>query len=218
MNNLKILITKLSTTTRTALEKSANFCITQQNYEIEIEHLFYELLNQDQKNDLIILLEKYKISKDGLLDDIKETISQLPKGNSRTPIFAKSIVRLLEQAWLLASAEKNPVIRSGHLLVALLTAPDLYQIAIRASSLFDLFPIDTMKHKFLDICVKSAEQQSETDNVQSQNGEQASTDGNSETAAPKTPKMGGLTLSLVVSLKSVSCWIFSCVVVRTTLF
>ena len=170
MNNLKILITKLSTTTRTALEKSANFCITQQNYEIEIEHLFYELLNQDQKNDLIILLEKYKISKDGLLDDIKETISQLPKGNSRTPIFAKSIVRLLEQAWLLASAEKNPVIRSGHLLVALLTAPDLYQIAIRASSLFDLFPIDTMKHKFLDICVKSAEQQSETDNVQSQNG------------------------------------------------
>ena len=38
MNNLKILITKLSTTTRTALEKSANFCITQQNYEIEIEH------------------------------------------------------------------------------------------------------------------------------------------------------------------------------------
>ena len=196
MNNLKILITKLSTTTRTALEKSANFCITQQNYEIEIEHLFYELLNQDQKNDLIILLEKYKISKDGLLDDIKETISQLPKGNSRTPIFAKSIVRLLEQAWLLASAEKNPVIRSGHLLVALLTAPDLYQIAIRASSLFDLFPIDTMKHKFLDICVKSAEQQSETDNVQSQNGEKASTDGNSETAAPKTPALDQYTINL----------------------
>ena len=196
MNNLKILITKLSTTTRTALEKSANFCITQQNYEIEIEHLFYELLNQDQKNDLIILLEKYKISKDGLLDDIKETISQLPKGNSRTPIFAKSIVRLLEQAWLLASAEKNPVIRSGHLLVALLTAPDLYQIAIRASSLFDLFPIDTMKHKFLDICVKSAEQQSETDNIQSQNGEQASTDGNSETAAPKTPALDQYTINL----------------------
>ena len=196
MNNSKILITKLSTTTRAALEKSANFCITQQNYEIEIEHLFYELLNQDQKNDLIILLEKYKISKDGLLDDIKETISQLPKGNSRTPIFAKSIVRLLEQAWLLASAEKNPVIRSGHLLVALLTAPDLYQIAIRASSLFDLFPIDTMKHKFLDICVKSAEQQSETDNVQSQNGEQASTDGNSETAAPKTPALDQYTINL----------------------
>ena len=93
MNNLKILITKLSTTTRTALEKSANFCINQQNYEIEIEHLLYELLNQAEKNDLLLLLEKYKVSKDGLVDDLKETISQLPKGNARTPIFAKSIVR-----------------------------------------------------------------------------------------------------------------------------
>ncbi|MCP5843059.1 hypothetical protein NL296_27800, partial [Klebsiella pneumoniae] len=61
-----------------------------------------------------------------------------------------------------ASAEQNPVIRSGHLLVALLTAPDLYQIATRASSLFDLLPIDSMKHKFLEICEKSVEQQDET--------------------------------------------------------
>ena len=45
MSNLKILITKLSFPTRTALEKSANFCIKLQNYEIEIEHLFIELLN-----------------------------------------------------------------------------------------------------------------------------------------------------------------------------
>lgn len=40
MSNLKILITKLSTVARTALEKSANACVIQQNYEIEIEHLF----------------------------------------------------------------------------------------------------------------------------------------------------------------------------------
>lgn len=162
MSSLKILITKLSTVARTALEKSANACVLQQNYEIEIEHLFLELLNQPLENDLKILLKKYKISADALADDLKETISQLPKGNTRTPIFAKSIVRLFEQAWLLASAEQNPVIRSGHLLVALLTAPDLYQIATRASSLFDLLPIDSMKHKFLEICEKSVEQQEET--------------------------------------------------------
>lgn len=157
MNNLKILINKLSSHARTALEKSANACINQQNYEIEIEHFFLELLTQYHKNDLSLLLDKYKILKDDLIHDLKESVSHLPKGNSRTPIFAKSIIRLLEQAWLLASAEQNPQIRSGHLLVALLTAPDLYQIAVRASSLFDLFPIDTMKHKFLDVCVKSVE-------------------------------------------------------------
>lgn len=161
MNNLKILITKLSSCARIALEKSANTCISQQNYEIEIEHFFLELLQNTAKNDLQLLLEKYKISTDGLIADLKQSISQLPKGNARTPIFAKSIVRLLEQAWLLASAEKKPLIRSGHLLVALLTASDLYQIAARASSLFELFPIDTMKHKFLEVCSYSIEQESE---------------------------------------------------------
>lgn len=52
MSNLKILITKLSSNSRTALEKSANSCILLQNFEIEIEHLFLELLNQSSNNDL----------------------------------------------------------------------------------------------------------------------------------------------------------------------
>lgn len=157
MTDLKVLIKKLSIPSRTSLEQSANLCVNHHNFEIEIEHLFVKLLEQQPSNDIEILLNKYNISKDTLLSDLFTCISQLPKGNTRTPIFSKSIVQLLEQAWLLASAEQNPVIRSGHLLVALLTASDLYQVAIRASNLFDLFPIDTMKHKFLDICIKSSE-------------------------------------------------------------
>ena len=74
------------------------------------------------------------------------------------PYFAKSIIQLLEQAWLLASADQNPVIRSGHLLVALLISPELYQMALRASSLFSQFPVDSMKHQFLEYCQKSIEQ------------------------------------------------------------
>ncbi|WP_089606289.1 type VI secretion system ATPase TssH [Acinetobacter piscicola] len=157
MTDLKVLIKKLSIHSRTSLEQSANLCVNHHNFEIEVEHLFVKLLEQQPNNDIEILLNKYNISKDVLFSDLLECISKLPKGNTRTPIFSKSIVQLLEQAWLLASAEKNPMIRSSHLLVALLTASDLYQIAIRASNLFDLFPIDTMKHKFLDICIKSSE-------------------------------------------------------------
>ncbi|WP_166169945.1 type VI secretion system ATPase TssH [Acinetobacter sp. SA01] len=161
MNNLKILITKLSSCARLALEKSANTCIAQRNYEIEIEHIFLEILYNQENNDIQLLLENYKISRLELMDDLKKSIAQLPKGNTRTPIFAKSIIRLLEQAWLLASAEQKTLIRTSHLLVALLTAPDLYQIAIRASSLFELLPIDHMKHNFLNECTQSIEQQYE---------------------------------------------------------
>lgn len=193
MSNLKVLITKLSPPTRTALEKSANFCINQLNYEIEIEHLFVELLNQNTANDLHILLKKNNISPDALIADLKETISSLPKGNTRTPIFAKSIVRLFEQAWLLASAEQTPLIRSSHLLIALLTAPDLQQIAFRASSLFELFPIDTMKHKFLDICGKSSEQP-QTENTITSSAEP--TDTPSTITAAKTPALDQYTINL----------------------
>lgn len=157
MSNLKILITKLSGHARLCLEKSANSCIKNQNYEIEIEHFFLELLQQNELNDIKFLLKKYKIDEDNLINELRLSIQQLNKGNSRTPIFAKSIIRVLEQAWLLASAEKNPMIRSGHLLVALLTAPHLYQVAIRASALFELFPIDSMKYQFLEHCKQSIE-------------------------------------------------------------
>lgn len=156
VNSLKVLITKLSAPTRAALEKSANYCISQQNFEIEIEHLFCELL-RDTSIDLHLLLTKSKVSSNALLNDIHQSISGLPKGNTRTPIFATSIIRLLEQAWLIASADQNPIIRSSHLLIALLTADDLYQIAIRASKLFQNIPIDTIKHTFIEVCKGSTE-------------------------------------------------------------
>lgn len=191
MNNLKILITKLSDHARLCLEKSANTCINQQNYEIEIEHFFLELLSHNQLNDVQLLLKNYKLSKEALLDDLNESLFQLNKGNSRTPIFATSIIRLLEQAWLLASAEKEPVIRSGHLLVALLTASDLSQIALHSSSIFELVPIDTMKHHFLDLCQDSIE------NVSAQLiTSQPVAHQNAETTAKKTPALDQYTINL----------------------
>jgi type VI secretion system protein VasG len=194
MNNLKVLVKKLSNSSRTSLESSANSCISNQNYEIEIEHFLLELLNKSSNNDLNILLNFYKISIEMLLHDLSETISQLPKGNTRTPIFSKSIIRLLEQAWLLACADKDPIIRSSHLLVALLTAPDLYQVAIRASSLFDSFPIDTMKHKFLEICKNSDEVEVIQTNITNDEQEQNLLEG--APLAIKTPALDQYTINL----------------------
>ncbi len=197
MNNLKILITKLSAQSRLSLEKSANTCISQQNYEIEIEHFLLELLVQKNGNDIQILINKYNIPKDDLVRDLTESIALLPKGNTRTPIFAKSIVRLLEQAWLLASAEQDPIIRSGHLITALLTAQDLYQIAARASSLFDLFPIDTIKHTFIDLCQSSSENQYQP---QQQKKGPSSEDHHAATAV-KTPALDQYTINLTEKAK-----------------
>ena len=199
MNNLKILITKLSAQSRLSLEKSANTCISQQNYEIEIEHFLLELL-QKNDNDIQILINKYNIPKDDLVRDLTESIALLPKGNTRTPIFAKSIVRLLEQAWLLASAEQDPIIRSGHLITALLTAQDLYQIAARASSLFDLFPIDTIKHTFIDLCQSSSENQHQP--LQQKKGPSTAEADPDAATAVKTPALDQYTINLTEKAKN----------------
>ena len=197
MNNLTTLITKLSSCARMALEKSANSCMAQQNYEIEIEHIFLEILHNDAAHDIQLLLENYKISRHELIHDLKTSIAQLPKGNTRTPIFAKSIVRLLEQAWLLASTAQKPQIRTGHLLVALLTTADLYQIAVRASCLFELFPIHQMKHTCLEICTPSIEHVWEQNSVYP---DTIKTEQLSE-QRPKTPALDQYTIDLTEKAK-----------------
>ncbi|WOE40590.1 type VI secretion system ATPase TssH [Acinetobacter chinensis] len=197
MINTATLISKLSIDSRFALEKAANLCISLQNYEIEIEHLLLELITQPQNTDFKVILNKYKISASQFQLDLMNSVNELPKGNVRTPIFSSSIIHLLKQAWLLASAESDSVIRSSHLLVALLTATDLYQMAIRASHIFDLFPIDSLKHKFNDICKSS-------DEFQSIN-QSASSDLKSENEPPqelKTPALNQYTVNLTEKAKN----------------
>jgi type VI secretion system protein VasG len=200
MSNLKTLIKKLSFSARSALEKSANTCIMQQNFEIEIEHFFLEMLNQPKINDLEILRKKYKIPLNDFIQDLKNSIQQLPKGNNRTPIFAKSIVQLLEQAWLLASTDQNSIIRTSHLLIALLTAPDLYQIAVRASGYFDLFPIDTLKHKSLEFCSDSVEHIYEKTPIDTQETDEITL--NSVNISSQTPALDQYTINLTEKAKS----------------
>ncbi|AXY57336.1 type VI secretion system ATPase TssH [Acinetobacter chinensis] len=197
MINTATLISKLSIDSRFALEKAANLCINLQNYEIEIEHLLLELITQPQNTDFKVILNKYKISASQLQQDLMNSVNELPKGNVRTPIFSSSIIHLLKQAWLLASAESDSVIRSSHLLVALLTATDLYQMAIRAAHIFDLFPIDSLKHKFNDICKSS-------DEFQSIN-QSASSDLTPENKPPqelKTPALNQYTVNLTEKAKN----------------
>lgn len=157
MTNLKVLIQKLSPCSRLALEQSASLCLARMHHQIEIEHFFIELFKQ-QNNDLAQLCQRFQVDVNALIRDMEKQLEQLARGNQQTPVFSLSVMRLLEQAWLLASIESaSHRIRSGHLLVALLTVPELYQLALRGSSWFEYFPIDSIKHKLDDYCAKSDE-------------------------------------------------------------
>ena len=158
MNHLKFLIQKLSPPTHQALKNAINYSINQMNNIIDIEHLFLELLTQKSKNDLYIILENNHINIDQIIYDLKKSNISLPQEVTQSPIFSQTIIQLFEHAWLLASTESSPLIRSGHLLIALFTILDLSTITLRISKQFELLSINAIQHKFLDLCIKSSEQ------------------------------------------------------------
>ncbi|MGC5124265.1 hypothetical protein ACPXBE_25700, partial [Escherichia coli] len=87
-------------------------------------------------SDVTLVLRASRVDAHALRADVERELQRLKIGNTRTPVFSKHLIDLLEQAWLIASLDSRiGRIRSGHLLLALLTAPDLAQFAERMSPL-----------------------------------------------------------------------------------
>ncbi|RJF95845.1 type VI secretion system ATPase TssH [Noviherbaspirillum saxi] len=150
--NLKVLIGKLNGHCKKAAEQAISLCVSRGHYEVELEHLFLALLG-DRQSDLFLLSLHDGVDPELLERGLLSEVARLKTGNTRTPVFSAQLPLLLEHAWLLASLESNAgSIRSGHLLIALLTEPTLAQLAPRMSPLFQDYRIDDLKHKFDDIC------------------------------------------------------------------
>ena len=155
--SLKTLISKLNGTCRQATERAASLCLSRGNYEVDLEHLLIALL-ENPGADLPFIGKRCGISPTGLERELMQEIDRFKTGNSRTPVFSTHIVKLFEQAWLIASLDARlPRIRSGHLLLALLTEPELSQLAFRGSKLLAKVRLDELKHNFDKMTEGSAE-------------------------------------------------------------
>ena len=72
---LKTLISKLNDTARAATERAANLCMSQGHYEVDVEHLFFALLEQP-KADFSIISRKFGISTSSLQSDLQSELSR----------------------------------------------------------------------------------------------------------------------------------------------
>ncbi|PJK01115.1 type VI secretion system ATPase TssH [Lysobacteraceae bacterium NML91-0213] len=155
--SLKKLIEKLDTTCRQAAERAANLCMARGHYEVDLEHLFLALLEQPQ-SDFVLIARRSGISPDILQRDLDAEMGRFRSGNTRTPVFSQHLPTLFEHAWLIASLDSGTTrIRSGHLLLALLTEPGLSQLALRGSKEFARFKRDELKHNFAALTEGSQE-------------------------------------------------------------
>ncbi|WP_347555811.1 type VI secretion system ATPase TssH [Robbsia sp. KACC 23696] len=206
---LKVLIEKLDATTRSAAEKAASECLARGHFEVDLEHLFIALLD-DPLSDVSVVTKSCGIAADALRADFERSLEDLRTGNTRTPVFSAQLPNLFEQGWLIASLDGHSArIRSGHLLLALLTAADLRQIAQRMSPRFDKVRLEDLKHRFDDITAGSAETPVSTGGADHDaatngaNGANASNDAAPAAAAKsKTPALDTYTNDLTAQARA----------------
>ncbi len=136
--NLKSLIGRLNDTCRNAFEGAAGLCLSRGNYDIEIEHILAKILENDD-TDLHKIAHQYNVNVDRLTKDVETSLNRLKTGNTGRPDISPRIPDLIQDAWLLASVNYGAgKIRSGHLILTLLTNDRFARIAQDISKEFVL--------------------------------------------------------------------------------
>src|ERR1044071_7732933 len=126
--NLKGLIAKLNDTNRAALEGAAGLCLARTHYDIEIEHFLLKLLDASG-SDAARILHQFSVDTSRLQKELERNLDKLKSGNARTPVFSPTLVKALTEAWTIGSLDfGSEEIRSGHVLLVLLSDPELSRI------------------------------------------------------------------------------------------
>ncbi|MES2300172.1 MAG: type VI secretion system ATPase TssH [Pseudomonadota bacterium] len=193
---LKTLIGKLNDTSRLAFTRAAGICVGLGQFEVDLEHVFLALTEQPG-SDFAVIARHDGVNLGQLETHLRAELARLQTGNTRTPVFSARLPKLLENAWLIASldgaSDGRCAIRSAHLLQALLTEPELAQLAQRASPLFAQFGLDDIKHRLDKVTAGSQEAPPAQACVAAAPG---GADPVGELGAPKTPALDQFTSNL----------------------
>lgn len=157
VSNLKSLIGKLNTACRKSLESAAGLCLAHTHYDVELEHFFLKLLDI-QNTDIHKILAHFEINESHLIRDLTDVMETFKTGNARTPALSPRIPAMVKEAWLFASIEFSaPAVRSGHILLALLSGRESARSLYEDSSLFKKISLETLKTSFFDLTSGSVE-------------------------------------------------------------
>jgi type VI secretion system protein VasG len=155
--NLKSLIGRLNDTCRQVLEGAAALCLSRTNYDVEPEHFLLKL-SEAADTDFASILRHYEVDASRLSRDITRALDRLKTGNARMPSLSPRLPRWVQDAWLIASIDLGATrVRSGHLLLALLSTDDLARLAREISPEFARISVESLREKFAEITHGSIE-------------------------------------------------------------
>jgi len=157
--NLHTLVARLDPACKTAMEAAAGLCLSRGHYDVDIEHLFIKLLEIPQ-GDLGYILRQFDIPQTRLEQALQQALDTFKRGNTRTPALSIQLPQWLAAGWMMASIEFGEArIRSGHLLLALLTNDELRRLAGPWLKTLSSINIETLRQTFHAIVAASAESQ-----------------------------------------------------------
>ena len=155
--NLKSLIGKVDEATRNALEAAAGLCVSRTHYDIEIEHFLLKALDSSD-NDVAFILKQYGVDRSRLTSELQRSLDRLKTGNARSPAFSPLLVKMLTEAWTVATIEYDATqIRTGFTLLALLSADELTRLIRDISKELQLIPAEALRKDFFTVTEKSSE-------------------------------------------------------------
>ena len=156
--NLKSLISKLDDATRSALEAAAGLCVSRTHYDIEIEHFLLKAIDSSD-NDIAFILKQYGVDRSRLTTELQKSLNRLKTGNARSPAFSPLLVKMLTEAWTIATIEYDAMqIRTGFTLLALLSNDELSRFIRDISKELQLVPAEALRKDFYAVVEKSGEE------------------------------------------------------------
>ncbi|MGH4350165.1 AAA family ATPase [Klebsiella pneumoniae] len=126
MENPASLLRRLNPCCARAMEGAASLCQTRAHAEILPEHWLLKLLEQGE-GDLTVLARRYEWDMDALWQDLLSWLDKQPRSVRHRPQLSHHTLRLMQEAWLIASLSGEAQIRSVHLLMALVEKQNLIQ-------------------------------------------------------------------------------------------
>ena len=155
----RALVGRLNHDTRNALEGAAGLCVSRTHYDVEIEHILFKMLD-DTSNDAAQILKHFDVDRSRLAKGLAESLDSLKTGNPRTPALSPKLVDLLSNAWLICSLEqRSHQIRTGHVILALVSDANLRRLATEISREFENVSAEELKEGFGAIISKSSEEE-----------------------------------------------------------
>lgn len=154
---LKNLVEKLNPCCKKSLEAAASLCVQKTNYNVELEHFLFKLLQQPDC-DLDLLLRHYEIDKDSVQQHLLMAIDKFKNGCTTAPTLSPNIILLLEKSWMVTSIQLNQQkIRSAAILFGIIDTDALRGIILESCPLILRIPRHTLQDNLVELIRVSPE-------------------------------------------------------------